>query len=178
MSIKEITINEMFKEMNKFLGRHIEIDLSPIQSQNTYHWFSFKEVNQAIEFIDLDNDHPQLLSVFKDDILEIIYSEGKNIFDSVFTLNMKNDQQIQICVFEEPIKCYRCQRIVNFNKNEFVWKVDSSGDYFSHFDGDKLSLKICDDCMYEFVYGEKYVDLDNSDCEDYDYGLDKEKTYH
>jgi len=175
MSVKEISINELFIQMSKFQGYQIEIDLYPVQSSNTYYWFSFKEIDDAIEFLDRDNNYPQMLRIFKDDIIEILYSEGKNIFDSVFTLNMKNEQQIQICVYEEPVRCYKCQKIVNLDKNEFVWKVDGSGGYLSHFDGDgRICINICDDCFYEFVYGCEFVDFEC--CLDDD--LEKEKTCH
>lgn len=178
MSTRQITIQEMFNLMDQqFQGRQIEIDLSPIRSANTYHWFSFKEVRDAIEFVDLDNNHPQMLSIFKDDILDIIFSEGKTLFENVFTLNMKSDSQIQICVYELPVYCCKCFKVLNLDKMNTVWEVNSSGGYGSHFDGEgNICIKVCDDCMYEFVYGQKYVDLD--DLDSFDNGLEKEKTCH
>lgn len=174
MSMKEITIPEMLILMNsQYQGRHMEIDLSPVQSANTYHWFSVNEIKDMIEFEDLDPDHPQLLKFYKQDIEKILYSEGKNVFESVFTLNMKDLTQIQICVYEEPMHCYRCHKILNLsNDSEVAWEINGFGGYSSHFDGERLDMKVCDDCMYEFVYGCEFVDLECcfGDCE-----FDKEK---
>jgi len=148
--------------MNQFQGRQIEVDLalSPIDSANTYHWFSVKEINDMIQFSDLDNDHPQMLTIFKEDILSVLYSEGENLFRNTFTINLKNGQLIKICVYEEQIFCYRCLKVLNIDKDIHIWTVDGAGGYSSHFDSERLSLKICDDCMYEFVYEETFEDLE------------------
>ena len=162
-NMRQISIEEMFTLMNlNYQGRHIEIDLSPILSSNTYHWFSVKEINDVVEFLDRDNNHPQMLRIKKSDINEILYNEGENVFRSEFVINMVNSQQIHICVYEEPIYCQRCLRILNLGKIEYehIWEVNGSAGYSSHFDGEgNICVKICDDCMYEFIYGEKFVDL-------------------
>lgn len=173
---RKVTIPEMFTLMEKFKGRQIEVDLSPIDSANTYHWFSVKEINDVIQFIDLDNDHPQMLTIVKTDILSILYSEGENLFRNTFTINLKYDQQIKICVYEEQIFCYKCLKVLNNDKDMHIWTVDGAGGYSSHFDSERLSLKVCDDCMYEFVYGCEFVDLEG--CCDSDIDLNKEKTCH
>lgn len=171
---REITIQEMFILMNnQFQGRQMEIDLSPILSSNTYNLFSVKEIKDVIQFDDLDQDHPQLLKFHKQDIEKILYKEGKNVFESVFTFDMKDSQQIEVCIYEEPIYCYKCQRILNLSRDsEVAWEINGMGGYSSHFDGERLNMKVCDDCMYKFVYGCEYVDLEGS------LDSEKEKTCH
>jgi len=153
-TIQTLTTSEFLTQLLKFQGRQIEVDIdlsSPIRISNTYHWFSVNEINDSIEFNDLDNDHPQLLTFFKSDITDITYIEGENIFHSVFTIDLKDNQQIQLCVYEQPELCHICRKIINLNFMENTWDINGSGGYGSHFDGERLSIKICDDCMYNIV---------------------------
>jgi len=159
--MREVTVQQMLGLISlSFQGKQIEVDLSPIQSSNTYHWFKAELLRDMIVFSDMDNNHPQELRFYSEDVIEIDYVEGENVFQSVFTINMKDNTQIQICVYEEPVRCFRCQKIVNLNLRENVWEVNSSGGYGSHFDSERVCIKVCDDCMYEFIYGEKLVDLE------------------
>jgi len=88
MSMREINVQEMLGLMDSFKGRKIEVDLSPIRSSNTYHWFNAELLRDTVIFSDMDNNHPQELRFFKDDILDIDYVDGENVFKSVFTINM------------------------------------------------------------------------------------------
>ena len=160
MSMREININEMFDLMSKFQGKQIEVDLSPIQASNTYHWFKAELLRDMIVFSDMDNNTPQMLKFYSEDVIEIDYVEGENVFQSVFTINMIDGTQIQICVYEEPVRCFRCGLILNEGRRNTVWEVNSSGGYGSHFDSERVCVKICDDCIYEFIYGEKFVGLE------------------
>ena len=118
--MREINVQEMVSLLGSFKGRQIEVDLHPIKASNTYHWFNVELLRDTVIFSDMDNDHPQELRFFKDDILDIDYVDGENIFKSVFTINMMDNTQIQLCVYELPVRCFKCQKILNLNPMENV----------------------------------------------------------
>jgi hypothetical protein len=154
-TIQTLTVQQFFTKLSKFQGRQIEVDLSPIQASNTYHWFESKEINDSIEFNDLDNKTPQLLTFYKSDITDITYIEGENIFHSVFVIDLKDNQQIQLCVYEKPECCHVCHKVINLHFIENTWNVNATGGYGSHFDDQQISIKICDDCMFDIVNSQK-----------------------
>ena len=158
MSMREINVQEMLGLMDSFKGRQIEVDLHPIRSSNTYHWFNAELLRDTVIFSDMDNDHPQELRFYKDEITEIDYVEGENVFQSVFTVNMVDSTQIQLCVYELPVRCFKCQKILNLNPMENVWEINGTGGYGSHFDNERLNIKVCDDCLYEMI-GDKVGEL-------------------
>ena len=154
MSMREVNVQEMISLLGSFQGKQIEVDLHPLRASNTYHWFNAELFRDTVIFSDMDSNHPQELRFFKQDIIEIDYVEGENVFNSVFTISMKDSTQIQLCVYERPVRCFKCQKILNLNPMENVWEINGTGGYGSHFDSERLNIKVCDDCLYEMIYGE------------------------
>lgn len=163
---QKITTQQLLTLIQQFQGRQIEVDLIPTnltnqtnhtQTANTYNFFHTNEINDSIIFTDKDHNHPQQLIFYKSDISNISYTNGENIFKSTFTINLNNNQQIDLCVFEEPEHCYICNKLINIDYTENTWEINSTGGYGSHFDSEQVCLKICDDCMYEIVYGQKVL---------------------
>lgn len=46
-------------------------------------------------------------------------------------------------------KCYKCQK--QLDENDFIWFINQQAGYGSSIDGDKVNIKVCDDCMIKFL---------------------------
>jgi hypothetical protein len=40
---------------------------------------------------------------------------------------------------------------------ENIWEINSTGGYGSKLDNQKVCIKICDDCLYDIVNGQKVL---------------------
>ena len=76
--------------------------------------------------------------------------KSDSIFDSVFSILLK-DGRIDFCLDEKKIRCCKCQKVINTNAMEQIWSVSGHGGYLSRFDGEKLDLSLCDDCLAEIL---------------------------
>jgi hypothetical protein len=151
---KEITCNEMTQLLNQsFLGKKFELCLSSPWLINTYHYFDYEydsinEKNDVLVIYDRNIEYPQKIRIDLGDIVKILYSEGKTIFDTTFSMFLK-DNRIDFCVAERELCCCKCGRVINLDPFASIWNINGVGNYGDkYFDGDNLKdVPLCSDCL-------------------------------
>lgn len=175
---REINVQEMGKLLEGYNSRKVSMSISPIWSENTYQKFAYDlyDTDDRILFYDRQSDVPQELHIVKDNIEKILYMPSDSVFETVFTIVLK-EGRIDFCLDEKRLRCCKCKKVVNLNPMETVWKISGSGNYGSVFENESLELSLCDNCLATLLGCKDDCDCDceNSDLEN---GLDKEKTCH
>ena len=145
---KEISCQEMGSLLEEFSHKRVVVDLSPIWSENMYQQFSYDlyGADDNIIFKDCQKDSLQELHIVKENIEKILYMESDSVFSSVFTILLK-DGRIDFCLDEKKIRCCKCRNQINTNPTNTIWSVSGIGNYSSLFEGEKLDLKLCDQCL-------------------------------
>jgi hypothetical protein len=144
--MRKIKIKEMVKFLENYLGKQIEIGVSPLWSIQTYHHFNWTEIENTIMFYDAGDKERQEIVFDKDAIVEIILSEEKDIYESTISIVLK-DNRIDFCISSIPVKCFKCHRIIE-EPYDTKWSIQGIGGYGSKFENDKLNIPVCDNCLY------------------------------
>ena len=174
--MRKVDVQEMVRFLDGYLGKKIEVGISPVWLVQTYQHFGLNETENTFIFHDAGNENRQELAINKSQILEILLSEGEDVYDSVVSIELENGK-IDFCISDMPVRCFKCHKIID-GPFETKWAIQGIGGYGSKFDGcGKMDIAVCDDCLYYKILG--YVDGQfNLESEDYDNCLDKEKTCH
>ena len=151
--MREINVQEMFQVLNGYLGKKVEVGTNPIWSVNTYQSFSYADKDSVLEFSDRDYSGRQEILVDKDQITEIILTEGKDIYGSVVSIELINGK-IDLCISENPTKCRLCRNIIDL-PDVTQWSIKGTGNYGANFIAEKLDIPICDSCLYYKILGYK-----------------------
>lgn len=167
--MREITIRELITLSADYLGKQVEVAISPIYSTNNYSQFSAYETEEALILYDKNSKLQQELKIFKDLIVRILYFEGDNFFKTSISIFLNNESRIDFCVSEKEIHCVKCGKTINTNPIATIWSIDGRGNYGSHFDDEELHVKLCDDCLYYDIFG--YVDGQFDNIEETNYYL-------
>jgi len=151
--MREINVQEMCQVLDSYLGKRVEVGTNnPIWSVNTYQSFRFSDTDNVLIFSDYDvkNGRQELL-VDKNQITEIILTEGKDIYSSVISIELINGQ-IDFCISEMPTKCYLCHKIID-TPYETRWSIGGgiTGGYGSKFEDDKLDIPVCEHCLCKII---------------------------
>jgi len=151
--MKEISCNELISLSDGCSGKQVQVFLySPIQSMNTYEMFRLVDDGDNLEFYDININKPtkQEMTIPKDAIKEINYFEGSNIYDSVFSISLLNECQIDFAISEKPMICKKCNKILDkyFDPS---WQINKVGQYGSQWDNEHVVIDFCEDCLLEFL---------------------------
>lgn len=150
--MRQISCDEMVKFLDSYLGKQIEIGVSfPIWSVHTYQNFGLNNNEDVLTFYDAGNKTRQELVFNKDQIVEIMLTEGENIYDSVVSIELKHGK-IDFCISSNPVKCFKCGKIIDV-PYETKWSIQGTGGYDSKLDGDKLDIPVCDNCIFYDILG-------------------------
>lgn len=148
--MRQISCEEMVNLSDAYTGKQIEVSLFPIQSVNTYQHFRLREEGNVFAFYDIDSELPQELTIDKESIKEINFTEG-NVFESVFSLVLNDGLgEVSFTVSEKPTICGKCGKIID-TPYEPMWSMNEVGGYGSRWDMERLIVNFCDDCMAEIL---------------------------
>jgi len=151
--MREINIQEMFQVLDEYLGKKVEVGTNPIWSVNTYQSFNYADKDSVLVFSDGDYTGRQEILIDKDQITEIVLTEGKDIYSSVVSIELINGK-IDFTISENPTKCRLCRNIIDL-PYETKWSIKGTGNYGSKFEDEKLDIPICDSCLYYKILGYK-----------------------
>jgi len=154
--VRKIDVQEMVNLSKSYDGKQVQVVLSPMQSINTYQQFRCRLNGNNLEFCDTNINKliMQELLIPKDNIEEILYFEGKNIYESVFSI-ISNNCQVDFTISEKPLNCRKCGKLLDKYFDQ-CWVIDQVGVYGSQWDNQKVSIELCEDCLMEFLeYEEK-----------------------
>ena len=145
---QEINVQEMGSLLKGYQGKRVSVGIDPIWAENTYQKFSFDMYgpDDNIIFYDMQRDVPQELHIIKENIEKILYMASDSRFDSVFSIFLK-DGRIDFCLDEKKIRCCKCRELINIDPMATIWSVSGCGNYGSKFEGEKLNLSLCDNCL-------------------------------
>ena len=151
--MREINCSELVSISDAYSGKQVQVFLSsPIQSMNTYQMFRLVDDGDNLEFYDININKPTLqeMMIPKDTIKEINYFEGSNIYDSVFSITLLNECQIDFAISEKPMICKKCGKILD---RHFIpsWQINQIGSYGSQWDNERVVIDFCEDCLLEFL---------------------------
>jgi len=153
--MREINCREMVTLSDVYTGKQVQVFMSPIQSiksMNTYQQFKLVEDGDNLEFYDININKPTLQEMIipKDAIKEINYFEGGNIYESVFSISLLNEGQIDFAISEKPMFCKKCNSILDRNFDP-SWQINKVGQYGSQWDNERVVIDFCEDCLLEFL---------------------------
>jgi len=153
--MREINVQEMVTLSDTYTGKQVQVFMSPIQSiksMNTYQQFKLVDDGDNLEFYDININKPtmQEMIIPKDTIKEINYFEGSNIYDSVFSISLFNEGQIDFAISEKPMVCKKCGLLLD---RHFIpsWQINKVGQYGSQWDNERVVIDFCEDCLLEFL---------------------------
>ena len=157
--MRKIDVQEMVNLSKSYDGKQVQVVLSPMQSINTYQQFRCRLNGNNLEFCDTNINKliMQELLIPKDNIEEILYFEGKNIYESVFSI-ISNNCQVDFCISEKPMVCKKCRKLLD-DYYESSWQINQIGSYGSQWDNERVVVDLCEDCLMEFL-GYKVGDTD------------------
>lgn len=149
--MRQISYQEFERLVDTYTGKQVEINLSPIRSSNTYSHFRCRHLGDMLEFYDINADQPtnQELLIPKDDIKEIMFYEGNNIYESVFNLVLVNGQ-VDFSISELPMICHKCGKILD-KYYEPSWQINQIGSYGSQWDNQRVVVNLCEHHLLEFL---------------------------
>lgn len=152
--MRKVNIQEMVKFLDGYLGKSVEIGVSPIWSVQTYKSFRWENNEDTLKLYDgnFESDRQEIV-IEKNQIVEITLSEGNDIYESVVTITLQNGR-IDFTISSMPVKCFKCHKIID-EPYETKWSIQGVGGYGSNFENDKLDIPICDDCLYYDILGYK-----------------------
>ena len=150
--MRQINCEEMVNLSDAYTGKQVQVFLSPIQSMNTYQCFRCRLDGDNLEFYDININKPTLqeLIIPKDTIKEIQYSEGSNIYGSVFSIELFNESQIDFCISEKPMVCKKCDKLLDKHYDP-SWQINQVGSYGSLWDNNRVVIDLCEDCLLKFL---------------------------
>jgi len=151
--VKEISCNELISLSDVYSGKQVQVFLSsPIQSMNTYQQFRCVQDGDNLEFYDININRPTKneMKIPKDTIKEIMYFEGSNIYDSVFSITLLNESQIDFAISEKPMVCKKCNVLLDRHFDP-SWQINKVGHYGSQWDNEKVIIDFCENCLLEFL---------------------------
>jgi hypothetical protein len=150
-NMRQITYEEFGQLVDDYSGKMVQVSIYPIRSLNTYQHFRCRDIGDNLEFYDINFDKPtmQEMIISKDNIKEILYTDGKNVYETEFSIVLENGE-IELEISEEPVLCCKCGKLLD-DYHEPFWKIDQTGDYGSRWDCERLHLEFCDNCLAEFV---------------------------
>jgi len=158
---QEINIQEMGELLKNYQGKRVVVGIDPIWSENTYQQFDMDGTDDTIIFYDKQNDSSQELHIVKENIKKILHVASDSVFNSNFSIFLK-DGRIDFCLDEKRIRCCKCRKQINTNPMNTIWNISGQGNYSSVFEGEKLDLSLCDNCLAEILGCE---DEDGETCE-------------
>lgn len=149
--MRKINCQEMIHLSDSYAGKQVQVFLYPIRSMNTYQQFRCCEDGDNVEFYDININKPtmQELIIPKDIIEEIQYFEGKNIYDSVFSIILNNGQ-IDFTISENPMICKKCNKILDRDFKP-SWQINQVGSYGSQWDTERVIMDFCEECLVDFL---------------------------
>ena len=148
-----------FNLLNQFLERKCEVSFHSLLDEGlsaTYIYGSFwYELDEDYMIFSDCNEEEHNTSFKIDNIIDI-----NNISDDVYwdVVSFKSENyMVKVCLMEDkPVlpKCFKCGREIDVD--EIVWGINGNAGYESNYDDydDVMvlnSLKICDECLYEWV---------------------------
>jgi len=151
--MREINCNELVSISDAYSGKQVQVFLSsPIQSMNTYQQFRCVQDGDNLEFYDININKPTKneMVIPKDTIKEITYFEGSNIYDSVFSITLLNECQIDFSISEKPMVCKKCNVLLDRHFDP-SWQINKIGQYGSQWDNEKVVIDFCENCLLEFL---------------------------
>jgi len=151
--MREINYNELVSISDAYSGKQVQVFLSsPIQSMNTYQMFRLVDDGDNLEFYDININKPTLqeMMIPKDTIKEINYFEGGNIYESVFSISLLNECQIDFAISEKPMVCKKCDKLLDRHLIP-SWQINQIGSYGSQWDNERVVIDFCEDCLLEFL---------------------------
>jgi len=160
--VRKIDVQEMIQFLGNYLGKQIEVGTNPLWTVSTYQSFRWNDSEDTLTLYDGGNNSirtRQEILVDKDQIVEIMLTEGEDIYGSVISIELQN-HKIDFCISSMPIRCFKCRKIID-EPYETKWSIRGIGGYGSKFDNEKLDIPICDSCLYYKILGYK----DGVDCE-------------
>ena len=157
--MRKIDVQVMIQFLNGYLGKEVEIGTNPLWTVNTYQAFRLKNDENELTFYDGEfNASRQEIVVSKNQIVEIVLSEGRDIYESVVTINLLNSR-IDLTISSMPTKCFKCHSVIDI-PYDTLWSIQGTGGYGSKFPDEKLDIPICDSCLYYNILGYKDGDFD------------------
>ena len=119
---------------------------------NTYQQFRCVQDGDNLEFYDININKPTKneMVIPKDTIKEITYFEGSNIYDSVFSITLLNECQIDFSISEKPMVCKKCNVLLDRHFDP-SWQINKIGQYGSQWDNEKVVIDFCENCLLEFL---------------------------
>ena len=162
MAITNEKLNELVKELKTFNGKKVEVNFENGSTDitTTYLNFIVKLEDELLLMYDCDSTSGDMLHILDINIIDIQDYEvqGRNINLRVFDIKLKSSK-ISLCLSDKLPSCCKCGKIFE-DYLDTIWKVQGIGNYMSHFDGERLDLDLCDNCLYELLYGK-----DGDSCE-------------
>lgn len=151
--MRKITIQEMLSLSDSYSGLEVQVGLHPIDSRNIYQNFKLRDIGDSIEFFEMSFQKPresiQELIIPKDDIVEIVYFGDDNIYNTVFSIILKQGQ-VDFTINENPIYCKKCGKMFDKYFDQY-WEINQMGGYSSRWDSEKVHIEFCDSCLTEFL---------------------------
>lgn len=142
-----------FDLLNQFKGRRCEIVLinHPLYATYIYQLFNFEIDEEYLIFKD-ETESESNTTIELSKIIEVKNLNVDNIYNNVVDIKT-NDFILSITLLEEQPEYPRCFKCGNKIKTpeDSIWNISGSGNYGSHYDGEKLNINICDNCMYGFI---------------------------
>jgi hypothetical protein len=164
--MENITIQQLLTITQQFIGKKVEVSINHPISTNTYSCFGICLDDDCILLYDKDKS-PQELKIPFSSIVKILYFEGENFFEMGFSIFLDNNSSIDFCISEEKITCVKCGKVINLDPYATIWGIKGAGNFGSHFDGEKIHVHLCDDCLYYDIFG--YVDGQFDNVEEINY---------
>lgn len=157
--MRKVDVQEMVQFLDGYLGKQVEIGVSPIWTVQTYQCFKWNNSEGELKLYDggIDSSRQEIV-IEKDQIVEIILSEGKDIYESVVGITLANGK-IDFTISSMPVKCFKCHKIIDI-PYETKWSIQGMGGYGSRFENDKLDIPICDSCLYYNILEYKDGEID------------------
>lgn len=139
--------------LNQFKGRRCEISLinHPLYATYIYQTFNYEVEEECLNLKD-ETESECNTTIELNRIIEIKNLNVKNVYDDVVDIKT-GDFVLSITLLEEKPKyprCFKCRKEIKIPE-ESIWNINGFGNYGSHYDGDKLNINVCDDCMYDFI---------------------------
>lgn len=145
-------IEEKFDILNIFNNYDIEIsqNINNLKLTNNYTYQKFSWDTGDGQLLLGNSDKPDCFtSIDMDTIEDITFLKNGNKFDTIINIKLLwGDISLQL--HGNPIQCCKCNNIIN-TPIETKWEISGFGNYSSYFDGEKLELDLCDNCLCEIL---------------------------
>lgn len=142
-----------FDLLNQFKGRRCEITLinHPLYVTYVYQSFNFEVDEEYLNLKD-ETESESNTTIELRKIIEVSSLNVNDIQNDVIDIKTNNFILSITLLEEQPEypRCFKCGKKIK-TPEDSIWNISGSGNYGSHYDGDKININVCDNCMYGFI---------------------------